>query len=344
MLDIYLPFADVYISIIILLLIGFCVGVLGSFFGVGGAFVVTPALNIFGFPMAYAIGTDLAFVSGKSFISSIKHRFLGNVDIKLGVLMIFGTLIGVWIGKEIIISLEEVGTVDSVVRVAYIIILITLALYMIHEHYRFSKGYLDSEGHERLGTAISKKIQKIRIPPMISLPTSHIQSISLWVIIGVGFATGFLAGFLGVGGGFIRMPALIYIIGTPTTVAIGTDLLEIIFSSGFGAFIYGMEGRVDIVAAGILLLGASIGVEIGVNATRYIKGMSIRLYFAITILFAGISVVFKQISAMYGIELLSIFAGTLILGVAGMMTLIVITGLIKGIIEEKHFKVVDNEE
>jgi hypothetical protein len=130
---------------------------------------------------------------------------------------------------------------------------------------------------------------------MINLKVSGF-SISLWVIIGVSMFTGFIAGFLGVGGGFIRMPALLYIIGAPTRIAVGTDLFEVMISGAYGAFSYAMKGRVEIIAAVVMLIGASIGAQFGTLATQYVKGLKIRLYFSVTMLLAGVSVVFKHLA------------------------------------------------
>jgi uncharacterized membrane protein YfcA len=111
---------------------------------------------------------------------------------------------------------------------------------------------------------------------------------------GVFFVTGFLSGFLGVGGGFIRMPALIYLIGCPTAIAVGTDLFSVLFAGAYGCWTYGVKGAVDIVAAIYMLIGASIGAQIGVTAVKYIRGYGIRLLFAIMIILAGLSVALKQ--------------------------------------------------
>src|SRR5574340_1678055 len=123
MFDIYLPIAGMHFNVLVLLAIGFSVGVLGGFFGVGGAWVVTPALNVFGFPMAYAIGTDMAHIAGKSIVATAKHRKYGNVDMRLGALMIIGTAIGIEGGATTIMWLEKVGRVDFVVRITYMVLL-----------------------------------------------------------------------------------------------------------------------------------------------------------------------------------------------------------------------------
>jgi len=146
---------------------------------------------------------------------------------------------------------------------------------------------------------------------------------------GIGFITGVLAGLLGVGGGFIRMPALVYLLGVPTVVAVGTDLFEIIISGSYGAFTYALANRVEILAALLILVGASAGVQIGTAATRYVREHQIRRYFAITILLAGVSVLLKQAAAIAGLSYMDTAAGYLLLGVAGGMSLLIVVLFLK---------------
>jgi len=297
-MEIYLPIAGVEIAAWKLILLGFTVGVIGGFFGIGGAFMVTPALNVFGFPMAYAIGTDMAHIAGKSIISTVRHKKLGNVDVKLGLVMVVFTGLGIELGARTIMWLERIGRVGPVVRIVYMFLLFGVGIFMLYEYYQLTRG---SNGHEVRDAGMSRlarTMQGIYLPPMIHLKTSGIV-ISLWVIAFVAISTGFIAGFLGVGGGFIRMPALLYIIGCPTTVAIGTDLFEVMASGAYGAFTYAMKARVEIVAALVMLFGAAAGAQCGALATKYVKGLTIRLYFAITMLLSGVSVIFKHISSSY---------------------------------------------
>ncbi|MFA4828300.1 MAG: sulfite exporter TauE/SafE family protein [Thermodesulfovibrionales bacterium] len=297
---IYLPISGVEIMAWKLILLGFCVGVIGGFFGVGGAFMVTPALNVFGFPMAYAIGTDMAHIAGKSIVATAKHRKYGNVDMRLGLLMIFGTAVGIEFGANFIMWLEKVGRVDVTVRYTYMVLLFGLSGYMLYEYFKLTKGTTETAKpvSDADTSGLALKMQKLKIPPMIHLKTSGFH-MSVWVILGVSAFTGFLAGFLGVGGGFIRMPALMYVIGCPTRVAVGTDLFEIVITGAYGAFSYAMKGRVEIIAAAVMLIGAAVGAQFGTLATQYVKGLKIRLYFASTMLLAGVSVIFKHIAGTY---------------------------------------------
>lgn len=262
--------------------------------------MVTPALNVFGFPMAYAIGTDMAHIAGKSIVATAKHRKYGNVDMRLGILMIVGTAVGIEGGANFIMWLEKVGRVDYVVRITYMVLLFGLSSFMLYEYFKLTKGTTEkTKSVADAGTsALALKMHKIKIPPMINLKVSGF-SISVWIILLVSAFTGFLAGFLGVGGGFIRMPSLMYVIGCPTRVAVGTDLFEIVITGAYGAFSYAMKGRVEIIAAAVMLIGAAVGAQFGTLATQYVKGLKIRLYFAVTMTLAGVSVIFKHIAGSY---------------------------------------------
>jgi uncharacterized membrane protein YfcA len=299
-MEIFLPISGVEIMAWKLILLGFTVGVIGGFFGVGGAFMVTPALNVFGFPMAYAIGTDMAHIAGKSVVATAKHRKYGNVDMRLGLLMILGTAIGIEGGANAIMWLEKVGRVDYVVRITYMVLLFGLSSYMFYEYWSLTKGKASaSKPVSDAGTSgLALKMQKLHIPPMIHLKVSGF-TISVWVVLIVSAFTGFLAGFLGVGGGFIRMPSLMYVIGCPTRVAVGTDLFEIVITGAYGAFTYAMKQRVELIAAAVMLMGAAVGAQFGTLATQYVKGLKIRLYFASTMGLAGVAVIFKHIAGDY---------------------------------------------
>ena len=339
--DIYLPIAGIHFNILILIAIGFAVGVLGGFFGVGGAWVVTPALNIFGFNMAFAIGTDLAHIFGKSIVATAKHRKMGNVDMKLGFVSIFGSVIGVEIGARMIMWLSAIGVTPDrpggyagpVVRYTYMLLLFGLGLYMLYDYMtkdkRAAKQAAKQAEAVRAGISTEPK-KRFQIPPMMHFPTSGI-TISFWTVTGVFFFTGWLSGFLGVGGGFIRMPALIYLIGCPTAIAIGTDLFSVLFTGAYGCFTYGVKGRVEIIAAVVMLIGASVGAQIGVTAVKYIRGYGIRLLFAIMILLAATSVALKQFGA-------TTLAGIVVMGAALGMCVVIMIKLWNGFKKEQAEK------
>ena len=292
--NVYLPVAEMHFNALILVSIGFAVGVLGGFFGVGGAWVVTPALNIFGFPMAYAIGTDLAHIFGKSIVATAKHRKMGNVDMKLGIWSIIGSVIGVEGGAQTVMWLTAKGLAGPVVRYTYMVLLFGLGFYMLYDYATKDKRAAAAAAKAAArATGAAPPRKAWNLPPMMHFPVSGI-TISFWTVMGVFFFTGYLSGFLGVGGGFIRMPALIYLIGCPTAIAVGTDLFSVLFAGAYGCWTYGVKGAVDIIAAIYMLVGASIGAQIGVTAVKYIRGYGIRILFAVMIILAGVSVALKQ--------------------------------------------------
>jgi uncharacterized membrane protein YfcA len=339
--NIYLPVAGIEFSVILLLLIGFCVGVMGGFFGVGGGWMITPALNIFGFHMAFAIGTPLASIFGQCIGAVKKHNRMGNIDWKLGFISIVTSVIGLEIGSRTILILERAGDVGTIIRYCYIFLLSGLGLYMLYDYFVIYPRILKTleEGKELsinyARSKISERLHQIKLPPMVSLPTSEIEGVSLWVILIIFLITGFLSGFMGVGGGFIIIPVLVYMIGLPTTIAVGTSLVTVLFAAGYGTFTYALKGRVEILAAFVMLIGASIGAQIGATAVKYIKGYGIRLLFAIMIILASFSVATEQIYKITKTSIFQSFAGIVLMGSALSITIIIIGKLI---IESKKEK------
>jgi len=295
----YFPIADVTVSPVLLMSVGFIVGILGGFFGVGGGFLAGPMMFWTGVPMNFVVGTDLAHMTGKSLVAARRHRALGHVDLKLGMYMVLGTIIGVEIGARIIESLQDTGALDLTIGIAYVVILVSISIFTGWESIRAIQMVRTDQidVKEAVGfTGLAKRIQSVKIPPLVSFPVSGIESISIWMILGVGFITGILAGSLGVGGGFIRMPMLVYVLGIPTHIAIGTDLFEIVFSSGFGTLTHALKGNVDILMALVMQTGAAIGAQIGATATRFFAGPRIRLAFSFLPIIGAVLVIVRLLS------------------------------------------------
>lgn len=281
-----------------LIILGIGVGIIGGFFGMGGAWMVTPGLNILGFPMAFAIGTDIAHMAGKSLVSTMRHGKFGNVDYKLGIVMLVGTIVGFEIGAQMIMWFERIGKVELYVRWLYVGLLTFIAWMVFHDvaKRKQKERAAKAAGQEidKLATGIEwhKTIHKIKIPPMMHFNQAGFTC-SIWAPVFVSFMTGWLAGILGIGGGLIRMPALIYFIGCPTHVAVGTDLFEVMISGLYGAGTYTYKGRTELVAAVIMLIGAAMGAQVGTVATKYIKGYGIRIAFGIAVLGCMASIIMK---------------------------------------------------
>ena len=280
-----------------LIILGLGVGIIGGFFGMGGAWMVTPGLNILGFPMAFAVGTDMAHMAGKSLISTLRHGKFGNVDYKLGLTMLVGTIVGVELGAQMLMWLERLGSVDQVVRWLYVVLLIAMAWMVFHDVALRKKKEREAaaRGEELSKTATgidwASKLHAIRIPPMVHYHAAGIYC-SMWLPVVMSLATGWLAGILGIGGGLIRMPALVYLVGCPTHVAVGTDLFEVAISGLYGAASFTYKGRVELVAALIMLIGAAVGAQIG-------AGYGIRVAFGTAVLGCLASVILKLIQPYF---------------------------------------------
>jgi len=274
--------------------LGFVGGVLSGFLGTGGAFIMTPGLMNLGVPGVVAVGCNLTHKFGKALMGSRRHAELGHVDHKLGIVMAVTALIGVriavWlneyfftIGKETEGS-EASGVVgDLYISVVFVVVLSVISLAMLIDVRRF-----DSREHlPNSRPGLAERFARFKLPPVIHFPTADV-TLSFWVVASVGLLTGYLAGSIGVGG-FLGVPAMIYICGVPTAVAAGTELFLAIFMGAFGALNYAWGGFVDLRLVFLLYLGSLSGIYFGAYGTKVVKEKMIRLVTALTILVAVVS-------------------------------------------------------
>jgi uncharacterized membrane protein YfcA len=299
-----------HLNPVYLIVIGFIIGVLGGFFGVGGSFLAGPSLFALGVPMNFVVGTDLAHIVGKSIVAAKKHRALGNVDLKLGSIMVVGTIAGVEIGAQGIEALKHRANIDLVVGITFVVVLISISAFVFWESMLTMRMQREAEktgvskslaekADESALDHIAQRIHRIHLPPMIHLPVSGIERISLWSILLVALVGGVFSGFLGGGAGYIRMPSMVYLLGVPTHVAVGTDLFEVVISASYGTFTHALKGNVDILIALVMHTGAAIGAQIGASSTEYFRGPKIRLAFVPLPLIGAIIVIYSLLTGKH---------------------------------------------
>jgi hypothetical protein len=265
----------------LLIFTGFTVGIVGGFIGVGGGYMVTPSLIVFGFPGYMASGIDMTHIAGKGIVSTVRHRQLGNIDWILALSMVAGTMFGVEEGIRLLGFFKHRGLSSVALLTASVILMFSLFVYTLFEtlksHRRLEQMAKEGKAmmREVTSSGLPRIFQSFPLAPIVRCRTARVV-VSMWVIVLVGVVTGVLAGFLGVGGGFIRVPALVYIVGATTHIAVGTDLVEIVFSGAYGCLRHSIEGNVDFIAVMFMLAGAMFGAQFGSIATAFVRGPAIR--------------------------------------------------------------------
>ncbi|MDS0478691.1 sulfite exporter TauE/SafE family protein [Natrinema sp. 1APR25-10V2] len=294
--------------VLIALFVGFglLIGILFGFFGMGGSFLVTPALLVIGYPSRVAVGSGLAFVFGTSVIGALRHREHGQVDYKLAAIMTAAMTVGIEGGKRVVFFLDATGRADLIISVAYVGLLGAVGLFTLRD------AWTADDTADANTLELAERVQSLRIPPMVTLRGD--VRVSATVIFAIGLVVGVLSGFLGVGGGFLLMPAMMYGLGVPAAIAVGTDILQITISGAFGAFVYAQSGAVALPVVGSLLFGSALGARIGAGATQLVDEDGIKGYFATMLLAGSVAVATKELGTAYGIDVLSTVSIALIIG------------------------------
>lgn len=285
---------------------GLLIGVLFGFFGMGGSFLVTPALLVLGYPAKTAVGSGLAFVFGTSVIGTLGHRRHGQIDYTLAALMTLGMTLGVGIGTRVTLLLEGLGSADFVVGVAYVVLLGAVGLFVLRDA-RIDDTHAGPTG-------IVAEVRAIELPPTASLSCG--VTVSVWVVLALGLGIGVLSGCLGVGGGFLLLPAMIYGFGVPAGVAAGTSILQITVSGAFGTFVYALSDGVAGPVVATLLVGSALGARIGTGATRLVEEADVKEYFAVVLLAGSVATAGKRVGHAYDVETLEAASAVLVFGAA----------------------------
>jgi hypothetical protein len=288
-LDIYLPIAGVSLDVMALLILGAAVGVLSGVFGVGGGFLLTPLLIFIGVPPAVAVASSANQLVGASVSGAIAHWRRGNIDFLMGGLMLLGGLAGSALGVWLFAILRRIGQVELFISLAYALLLSTLGALMMIESTR-------SLLRRRRGIAIRRKLHQHTwlhgLPFKLRFRRSKLYTSALLPVI-LGFLVGILSAVLGVGGGFVMVPAMIYLLRMPTAVVPGTSLFQIIFVTAAVTLLQAVENNtVDVVLAIVLLIGGVVGAQLGTRWGAKLRGEELRALLALIVLAVATKLVF----------------------------------------------------
>jgi uncharacterized protein len=295
-MDIYLPIAGMSINFFLILGAGGLVGFLSGLFGVGGGFLLTPLMMMIGIPPAVAAASDSNQIVAAASSGAFAHWRLGNVDFKMGVIILVGGITGGTVGVQLVKVLRAAGNFEFVMKVVYVLMLGLVGGAMFMESWRTirrSKSGAAEVTEEIGGAKLGQIFNKLPFKTNFARSGLHTSAIFPFAI---GTIVGIMAAILGVGGGFIMVPAMIYIIGMPTIVAIGTDLFQIVLTSANVTLQQAFVNKtVDLLLALILLGGSTIGAQFGAIAGRRLKGEQIRILLAIIVLALTVKLFFDLV-------------------------------------------------
>ena len=315
----YFPFSGVEVNGFVLPFLGFIASASSGFWGIGGGWIVTPALFILGFPMNIAVGTSLSFIYGQAIISSFRHREMGNFNLFVGLLILCGMIPSMEIGIRTVEFLKNKGNVNSFLGYFYIFFLVVVFFSTFLESYKAKKKNSDEK----------MKRHSLNIPPILRIGG---EKYSIWDGISIGIFAGFSSGLLGIGGGILALPLMVYFLGLPTKVAIGTNLFNIVIASSYGTFSHALRGNVDLIAGMLLLSGGVMGAPLGALATKYTTGANIRFLFSIAVGVTSVAILLRMLNFLWA-------SFSVIMGIAVTMAIVVIYYLVRGKHEKRIHKV-----
>ena len=310
--QIYLPIAEISVSVLLLLGLGGAVGFLSGLFGVGGGFLMTPLLIFIGVPPAVAVATQSNQTVATSVSGVLAHWSRDNVDFKMGFVLLSGGVFGSLVGVALFSILRRFGQIDLVINIAYVIMLGSIGIMMLVESTRALRRVRRAQS--RGGTAPRKLHQHgwvHGLPFKIRFKKSRLY-ISAIMPVGIGFVVGILSALLGVGGAFLIVPAMIYLVGMPTAIVVGTSLFQIIFVAAVTTILQSMENRtVDVLLAFVLTIGSVIGAQFGGRLGARLPGEQLRFLMAVLILTVAVGLCYELVATPDDLFALQSLSGAL---------------------------------
>jgi len=293
-MEVYLPIAGVSVNIFLILILSFIVGLLSGLFGVGGGFLMTPFLIFLGIPPSYAVANEANNILATSVSGSTTHWLKDTLDYKMGIMIIVGGTAGTIIGILTFTYFKEIGKINIVISLAYMYILAIIGTLMLVESVR-------EIDRAKKKIVLKKKLHSHYwihgLPFKMRFKKSKLYESAFAPII-IGLIVGFIAAIMGVGGAFILVPAMIYIIGMPTKLVPGTSLFATIFVSAIVTILHAFNyGSIDLILVSMLILGSIIGVQIGQKLGEFIDSSELKTLLAILLLLVGIAIAYDTFFA-----------------------------------------------
>jgi uncharacterized membrane protein YfcA len=308
-MQIYLPVAEIPVNIILILALGLLTGFLAGMFGIGGGFLATPLLMFIGVPPAVAVSTSANQITASSVSGLLAHLKKGNVDFKMGWVLLIGGLVGSAIGVLIFRILHKIGQIDIVVALTYVFFLGSIGSLMFADSIRvIAQRKYGITWKKRQKNRIDSILKRIELLPFKRhFPKSNIN-ISIIVPIVIGVFVGILVSVMGIGGGFIMIPAMVYILKMPSNIVVGTSLFQIIFIAGAVTFMQAVSNQtVDIVLAFLMIISSVIGAQFGTRASYKVDHDKSRMFLSMMILFVCIKMImtlFTYPESLYTLEVI----------------------------------------
>ena len=308
-MQIYLPIAEIPVNVILILLLGLATGFLAGMFGIGGGFLATPLLMFIGIPSAIAVSTSTNQIIASSVSGLLAHFRKRNVDIKMGLFLVVGGFFGSTLGVSIFKLLQKTGQTDIVIALIYVLFLGLISITMLVDSVRnmVEKKY-GVTWEKSKNTFLEKMLTKIdQMPWKFYFPKSDI-TVSIIVPIVLSIGIGILVALMGIGGGFLMIPAMIYILRMPSNVVVGTSLFQIIFIASNATFLQAITNNtVDIVLAFLMIVSSAIGAQIGTRTVYKADADSMRSFLSLLILAVCIKMLFTLVAtphSLYTIEMM----------------------------------------
>jgi len=289
-MDIFFPIAGVSAKLFYIVGLGGVIGMLSGLFGVGGGFLMTPLLIMMGIPPTVAAASDANQIVGASTSGSLVHYRQGNIDIKMGMILLLGGATGGVLGTFIIKYLREMGNADFVISISYVILLGVIGVFM----------FFESLARLKNNNNVPKQLKDNRflksLPLQTEFPSSGIR-VSLLFPISLGFFVGIMAAIMGIGGGFLMVPVMTYGLRMPMKMVVGTSLFQILFTSIIITVMQAsVNHTVDVFLAIAILIGSTIGVQVGARLGQHLSGQQLKIILAIIVLLVAVKMIVELVT------------------------------------------------